>query len=115
MSETLCPAQFDLGERARVVVLSVTEGDDKPARHPHMFRACRLMLINKIDLPPYVRFDIERCIMHAGEVNPKIEVLQVLAATGQGMRAWYEWLRHERDFTPDHVTEAPLDLVRHPE
>ena len=91
----ICPALFDLGERAKVVVISVTEGDDKPTKYPHMFRACRLMLINKIDLLPHVRFDIDRCIAHAREVNPDIQVLQVSAETGQGMEAWYQWLRRE--------------------
>lgn len=91
----VCPALFDLGERAKVVVLSVTEGEDKPAKYPHMFRACRLMLINKIDLLPHVRFDLERCIACAREVNPEIEVLRVSAETGEGMAAWYQWLRHE--------------------
>jgi hydrogenase nickel incorporation protein HypB len=91
----ICPALFDLGERAKVVVISVTEGDDKPTKYPHMFRACRLMLINKIDLLPHVRFDVDRCIAHAREVNPDIQVLQVSAETGQGMDAWYQWLRRE--------------------
>jgi hydrogenase nickel incorporation protein HypB len=91
----ICPALFDLGERAKVVVISVTEGDDKPTKYPHMFRACRLMLINKIDLLPHVRFDIDRCIAHAREVNPDIHVLQVSAETGQGMEPWYQWLRRE--------------------
>jgi hydrogenase nickel incorporation protein HypB len=91
----ICPALFDLGERAKVVVLSVTEGEDKPTKYPHMFRACRLMLLNKIDLLPHVRFDVDRCIAHAREVNPDIQVLQVSAETGQGMDAWYQWLRHE--------------------
>jgi hydrogenase nickel incorporation protein HypB len=88
----VCPALFDLGERAKVVVLSVTEGDDKPEKYPHMFRACRLMLINKIDLLPHVRFDVERCIAHARAINPAIEVLQVSAETGEGMEAWCQWL-----------------------
>jgi hydrogenase nickel incorporation protein HypB len=91
----ICPALFDLGERAKVVILSVTEGEDKPTKYPHMFRACRLMLLNKIDLLPHVRFDVDRCIAHAREVNSDIEVLQVSAETGQGMEAWYQWLRHE--------------------
>jgi hydrogenase nickel incorporation protein HypB len=91
----VCPALFDLGERAKVVVLSVTEGEDKPTKYPYMFRACRLMLINKIDLLPYVRFDVDRCVAHAREVNPDIQVLQVSAETGAGMEAWYQWLRHE--------------------
>ena len=92
----VCPALFDLGEQAKVVVLSVTEGDDKPSKYPHMFRACRLMLINKIDLLPHVRFDVERCVAHARAVNPAIEVLQVSAETGEGLEAWYAWLRRER-------------------
>lgn len=100
----ICPALFDLGERAKVVVLSVTEGEDKPTKYPHMFRACRLMLINKVDLLPHVRFDVDRCIAHARAVNPDIEVLLVSAETGQGMEAWYQWLRHE---LADQPTLAP--------
>jgi len=65
----VCPALFDLGERAKVVVLSVTEGDDRPEKYPHMFRACGLMLINKIDLLPYVRFNVDRCIAHARDAE----------------------------------------------
>jgi hydrogenase nickel incorporation protein HypB len=91
----VCPALFDLGERAKVVVVSVTEGEDKPIKYPHMFRACRLMLINKIDLLPYVRFDVDRCVAYAREVNPDIEVLRVSAETGEGTEAWYQWLRDE--------------------
>ena len=91
----VCPALFDLGERAKVVVLSVTEGDDKPEKYPHMFRACQLMLINKTDLLPHVRFDVDRCIGHARQLNPTIEVLLVSAETGAGMDAWYQWLRRE--------------------
>jgi hydrogenase nickel incorporation protein HypB len=91
----VCPALFDLGERAKVVVLSVTEGEDKPIKYPHMFRACRLMLLNKIDLLPHVRFDVDRCIAYARQVNPDIEVLRVSAETGEGMAAWYQWLRGE--------------------
>ena len=89
----VCPALFDLGERAKVVILSVTEGEDKPIKYPHMFRASRLMLLNKIDLLPHLRFDVERCIAYARQVNPEIEVFQVSAQTGAGMAAWYAWLR----------------------
>ncbi|MEP7084006.1 MAG: GTP-binding protein, partial [Betaproteobacteria bacterium] len=81
------------GERAKVVILSVTEGEDKPAKYPHMFRASSVMLLNKIDLLPYLRFDLARCIAYAREVNPAIEILQVSAQTGAGMDAWYAWLR----------------------
>ena len=91
----VCPALFDLGERAKVVILSVTEGDDKPAKYPHMFRASRLMVLNKIDLLPYVSFNVDRCIAHAREVNPAIEVVQVSATAGTGLQAWYAWLRRE--------------------
>ncbi|MEZ0229817.1 MAG: hydrogenase nickel incorporation protein HypB [Planctomycetota bacterium] len=89
----VCPALFDLGERAKVVVASVTEGDDKPAKYPHMFRASRLMLLNKIDLLPHVHFDVERCIARAREVNPELEVIPVSATRGDGLDAWYAWLR----------------------
>lgn len=89
----VCPALFDLGERAKVAILSVTEGEDKPLKYPHMFRASELMILNKIDLLPYVRFDVERCLAYAQEVNPKIKVLQVSATTGAGMVDLYDWLR----------------------
>jgi len=88
----VCPALFDLGEQAKVVILSVTEGEDKPLKYPHMFRASRLMLLNKIDLLPHLRFDAARCIAYARQVNPSMEVLQVSAETGAGMTAWYAWL-----------------------
>ena len=90
----VCPALFDLGERAKVVILSVTEGEDKPIKYPHMFRAASLMVLNKIDLLPHLRFDVERCIEYARQVNPDIEVLRVSAETGEGMPAWYAWLKN---------------------
>lgn len=89
----VCPAMFDLGEKAKVAILSVTEGEDKPLKYPHMFGASKMMILNKIDLLPYVKFDVEKCIAYAKEVNPDIEVLQVSATTGEGMKAWYEWLK----------------------
>ena len=104
----VCPALFDLGEWAKVVVVSVTEGDDKPAKYPHMFRACRLMLINKIDLLPHVRFDVDRCIAYAREVNPAIEVLLVSAETGQGIAAWCQWLRNA--FTARQAAADPTGV-----
>ena len=88
----VCPALFDLGEECKVAILSVTEGEDKPAKYPHMFQASKLMLLNKIDLLPYVDFDVERSLAFAREVNPDIEVLHVSAKTGEGLDAWYEWL-----------------------
>lgn len=89
----VCPALFDLGERARVVILSVTEGDDKPLKYPHMFRTCGLMIVNKLDLLPHVQFDVDRCADYARQINPRIECLAVSAATGQGTDRWYHWLR----------------------
>jgi len=89
----VCPALFDLGEGARVIVMSVTEGDDKPLKYPHMFRSGQLLLINKLDLLPHVRFDLAKCIGNAHEINPDLEVLTLSAETGEGMRGWYDWLR----------------------
>jgi hydrogenase nickel incorporation protein HypB len=89
----VCPAAFDLGEAHKVVVLSVTEGEDKPLKYPDMFRAASLMLLNKIDLLPYVSFDVERCIEYARRVNPTIEVMQVSATRGEGLDSWINWLR----------------------
>ncbi len=88
----VCPALFDLGERLRVVIVSVTEGDDKPAKYPHMFRRADLLLINKIDLLPHVRFDVDRCVAHAQVVNPRLQVLRLSAETGEGMADWYRFL-----------------------
>jgi len=89
----VCPALFDLGERARVVIMSVTEGQDKPLKYPHMFRSAHLMLLNKIDLNPYVEFEADRCVDNARVVNPDLEVLPVSATRGDGMADWYSWLR----------------------
>lgn len=92
----VCPALFDLGERAKVAILSVTEGEDKPLKYPHMFRASEIMILNKIDLLPYLKFDTEKCIAYAREVNPKIEVFKVSAASGEGMTDWYDWLKNAK-------------------
>jgi hydrogenase nickel incorporation protein HypB len=89
----VCPALFDLGEAEKVVIMSVTEGEDKPLKYPHMFRAAGLMLINKIDLIPHLEFDIERCSQFAREVNPKLEIMRVSARTREGLDPWYQWLR----------------------
>ena len=88
----VCPAMFDLGEKARVVVLSVTEGDDKPLKYPDMFATSQLMIINKTDLLPYVDFDVEQCIEYARRVSPGIEILQLSATQGDGLDAWLNWL-----------------------
>lgn len=91
----VCPAMFDLGERAKVALLSVTEGEDKPLKYPHMFRAAEVVILNKIDLLPYVDFDAERAVAYAREVNPDVTVLRVSAKSGEGLDAWYGWLRRE--------------------
>ena len=88
----VCPAMWDLGEDAKVVILSVTEGEDKPLKYPDMFAAASLMLLNKVDLLPYLRFDVVKCIDYARRVNPGIRVLLVSAQTGQGMDEWLDWV-----------------------
>ena len=92
----VCPALFDLGESAKVVIASVTEGEDKPLKYPHMFRAADLMLLNKIDLLPYVPFNMNRCIAYARQVNPALKVLQVSVLKGDGMDAWYSFMRDRK-------------------
>ncbi|MBW4629531.1 MAG: hydrogenase nickel incorporation protein HypB [Brasilonema octagenarum HA4186-MV1] len=88
----VCPALFDLGELFKVVILSVTEGEDKPIKYPHIFRASQVMILTKIDLLPHVDFDVQRCVEYAKQVNPQIQVFQVSALTGTGLDSWYEWL-----------------------
>ena len=93
----VCPAAFDLGEAHKVVVLSVTEGEDKPLKYPDMFHAADLMLLNKVDLLPYLEFDVDACIDYARRINPKLVVLQVSATRGDGMAAWLEWIEGGAD------------------
>lgn len=88
----VCPAMWDLGERAKIAILSVTEGEDKPIKYPDMFAAARLMVLTKTDLLPYLDFDVAQCIAYAQRVNPGIEVLLLSARTGVGMDAWLDWL-----------------------
>jgi hydrogenase nickel incorporation protein HypB len=88
----VCPALFDLGERAKIVIMSVTEGQDKPLKYPQMFRAAELMILNKMDLVPYVSFDPEQCITYARQINPALQVISVSATRGE----WYDWLRAQR-------------------
>ncbi len=91
----VCPALFDLGERAKVAILSVTEGEDKPIKYPHMFQASEVMILNKIDLLPHVPFDVGRCLDYTRQVNPEITVFQVSALTGEGLEDWYAWLKSQ--------------------
>ena len=88
----VCPSSFDLGEAHKVVVLSVTEGDDKPLKYPDMFHAADLLIINKTDLLPYVDFDVDRCIQYARQVNPTIQVMQLSTTKGDNFSAWTKWI-----------------------
>ena len=92
----VCPAGFDLGEAHKVVVLSVTEGEDKPLKYPNMFAAADLLLLNKIDLLPHLDFDVGQCLEYARRANPDLVILQLSARTGEGVAGWLEWLRTER-------------------
>jgi len=89
----VCPALFDLGEHSKAVVISVTEGVDKPLKYPHMFAASTLVLVNKIDLLPYVDFDLETCTDYIRSINPAAEILPTSATQGDGLEAWYDWVR----------------------
>ena len=96
----VCPASFDLGEACKVVVLSVTEGEDKPLKYPDMFRAARLMLLNKCDLLPYLNFDVSLAIANAKRVNPEIEIIQLSATSGAGMDEWLGWIARNSAHSP---------------
>jgi len=93
----VCPAAFDLGEAHKVVIISTTEGEDKPLKYPDMFAASDLMLVNKVDLLPHLEFDVDRCIEYARRVNPEIQVLLVSATTGEGIGSWLEWILAGRE------------------
>lgn len=108
----VCPSAFDLGEAHKVVILSVTEGEDKPLKYPDMFHAADLMILNKIDLLPYVDFDVDRCIEYARRVNPRLEVLQVSARTGAGMDTWVAWLESAMGGVSKAGTEDELAALR---
>jgi hydrogenase nickel incorporation protein HypB len=100
----VCPALFDLGERAKVVVMSVTEGEDKPLKYPHMFRAAQVLVLAKTDLLPHVGVDVPQLLAHAARVNPRLRVFQLSARTGEGLPAFADWMAGEvarPDFDPD--------------
>src|SRR5579872_1311078 len=92
----VCPASYDLGEEAKIVLLSVTEGEDKPLKYPSIFHKSSLLILTKIDLLPYVPFDIEAAEANARQVNPAIEIIRVSCSTGQGMEAWRTWIEKRR-------------------
>ncbi|MCA9549064.1 MAG: hydrogenase nickel incorporation protein HypB, partial [Myxococcales bacterium] len=89
----VCPAEFDIGEHAKIAVTSVTEGEDKPLKYPHMFRAADLVLLTKIDLAAHVDFDRERALREIRAVQPDARVLEVSARSGEGLSQWYDFLR----------------------
>ena len=91
----VCPSAFDLGENARVVIISTTEGDDKPIKYPDMFEGSHVCIINKIDLLPYVSFDVEKAKDYARQVNPKLKFFELSATTGEGTADWYAWLKKQ--------------------
>jgi hydrogenase nickel incorporation protein HypB len=93
----VCPSMFYLGEDKRVVIISITEGEDKPIKYPDMFHTDDICLINKIDLLPYLNFDVEKLKDYAQQVNPQLTFFEVSATTGQGMNAWYDWLKNEKN------------------
>jgi hydrogenase nickel incorporation protein HypB len=92
----VCPAEFAVGEDHKITLLTVTEGDDKPEKYPLMFHISSVMVLNKIDLLPYVDFDLEKAKMHASKLNKDIEVFPVSCRTREGLDAWYDWLRKAR-------------------
>jgi hydrogenase nickel incorporation protein HypB len=112
----VCPAMFDLGEHSKVVVISVTEGADKPLKYPHMFAAAGLVIINKVDLLPYVDFDLETCAGYARSVNPGVNILPLSATTGEGVKAWYEWIASQADASANtDMSRVSVDKTNPPE
>ena len=107
----VCPAAFDLGEARRVVILSVTEGDDKPLKYPDMFRAADLLLVNKSDLMPYVDFDLSAALAYARRVRPDVEALVLSARTCEGFDAWLAWLDRAVKATRERNAPAPVTAI----
>jgi hydrogenase nickel incorporation protein HypB len=99
----VCPAEFRVGEHRRVMVASVTEGEDKPLKYPLMFRACELVLINKLDLVPHLDFDLDKLIRHVEAVHPGVSVLLMSARTGEGVEDWRRWLIKAAGRMPERV------------
>jgi len=99
----VCPALFDLGESKRVVIMSTTEGEDKPAKYPTMFRSADLCIINKIDLLPYLDFDMQVAKDFARMVNPDLEFIELSVRSGDGMEIWYNWLNNLKQNTDKDI------------
>ena len=101
----VCPAGFDLGERHKVVVLSVTEGEDKPLKYPDMFLNSEVMLVNKIDLLPHLNFNLDQCIQYAKEVNPDIQIIKLSAQSKEGMDTWIKWIQKTRKNLVENIIQ----------
>ncbi|WP_295623672.1 hydrogenase nickel incorporation protein HypB [uncultured Nitrosomonas sp.] len=99
----VCPSNFDLGEAYKIVILSVTEGEDKPLKYPDMFHAADLMLLNKCDLLPYLSFDVDLAIEYAHHIHPGLPVIQISAMQGSGMQVWIDWIEANRLALPSTV------------
>ena len=110
----VCPAAFDLGEAFKVVILSVTEGDDKPLKYPDMFAAADVMILSKIDLLPHVDFDADKAVERALRINPDLQVIRISARQGTGVQAWCDWIENQLKQAPDHraVPISPDHLVQ---
>ncbi len=108
----VCPALFDLGEHSKLVVISVTEGADKPLKYPHMFAAAGLVVLNKIDLLPYVDFDLEKFGNFVKSINPTAEILPLSATTGDGTAAWFDWIELRAN---DNMSQRSVDKTLSPE
>ncbi len=93
----VCPAEFNVGEDYKVMILSVTEGDDKPAKYPLMFRESRVLIINKIDLLPYVDCSIDKIVEDSRKINPELEIFKVSCKTGEGLEGWFSWIKEQID------------------
>jgi hydrogenase nickel incorporation protein HypB len=105
----VCPAMFDLGEHSKVLVISVTEGADKPLKYPHMFAAAGLAIVNKIDLLPYVDFDVDVCARHARSVNPGLDILALSATAGDGTADWYAWIANLANRPKSDMSQELVD------
>jgi hydrogenase nickel incorporation protein HypB len=112
----VCPAMFDLGENSKVVVISVTEGADKPLKYPHIFASAELVVINKTDLLPYVHFDLDACAGYARSLNPGVSILPLSATTGDGISEWYDWIAILANRPQiGHMSPASVDKTKVPE
>ncbi|KXF80599.1 hydrogenase nickel incorporation protein HypB [Enterovibrio coralii] len=107
----VCPAAFDLGEHCKVAILSVTEGEDKPLKYPNMFAAAELVILNKIDLLPYVQFDVARCREHIHQVNPNATIIELSATTNEGMEHWFDWLNAQKNLVLTHQKTILLSQI----